>query len=310
MASERGPIVELSTVNCRLLTGAYRLSSFVLLGTVILSGCTSPIRQYGLTNLTMSCDEANRLTYETLTNLGFTVSAFTPAKMGQPGEAKGTREATQGLPAQKVTVSIDCHPAGTAVDAREDGKLLGQLEFRRSFYISFTAAQAMEARRIEMAEKVAAGKAAPPPPSRTLQVLIEPVRGQAAKLDFEIDLAAAGVLPVRIHIRNPTDRGYDLTPGDIQVSGRDRTRVAPLPTAAAAARVVNAQLAGNGAPVTTMSAGAVAQLLDDKRLTATRVEPGSEVEGYLYFPLGDYVRARVVLTEEGSDGTEGFVVEF
>ena len=281
-----------------------------MLCAVIMSGCTAPIKQYGLTNLAISCDEANRFTYETLSNLGFTVSAFTPAKMGQRGEAKGTREATEGLPAQNVTVSIDCQPTGTAVDAREDGKLLGQLEFKRAFYISFTAAQSTEARRAEMAQRIAEGKAAPVAQRQALQVLIRPVRGQAARLDFEIDQAAGGVLPVRIHISNPTDRRYKLTPDDIQLNRRDRTRVAPLATAEAAALVGNAKLAGSGGPVTSMSADVITQLLDGKRLIATRVGPHSEVTGYLYFPLADYVRARAVLTEEDSDEAEGFVVEF
>jgi hypothetical protein len=59
-----------------------------------------------------------------------------------------------------------------------------------------------------------------------------------------------------------------------------------------------------------MSADVITQLLDGKRLIATRVGPHSEVTGYLYFPLADYVRARAVLTEEDSDEAEGFVVEF
>ena len=43
---------------------------------VTAGGCSTPIKQYGLTNLGVSCEEANRLTYDTLGNLGFTVSSF------------------------------------------------------------------------------------------------------------------------------------------------------------------------------------------------------------------------------------------
>ena len=62
----------------------------------------------------------------------------------------------------------------------------------------------MDAARREMTEKIDAGTAPASQQRGDLQVLLEPIRGQEAKLDFKLDLAAAGVLPVRVTIANRT----------------------------------------------------------------------------------------------------------
>jgi hypothetical protein len=269
------------------------------------------MRQYTLRDLKLSCDEANRATYRTLTAMGFSVTAFKPATAASPGEAKATPAADeQGLDAKRVTVKIDCAPGGTSVDASEDGKLLGQLDFKRGFFLSFTAGQAMEERRREMETKVEQGQAAAPPERQGLQVLVEPIRGQAAKLDFNLDLAAAGVLPIRIRVLNPTARRYKNGADDVQLTRADRERVAPLPEREAVARVAAAKDPASGTPITTLSEGALGELLGRLQFTATDIAPHSEAKGYLYFPLADYLRARVVLTDTESEESEGFVVQF
>jgi hypothetical protein len=40
------------------------------------------------------------------------------------------------------------------------------------------------------------------------------------------------------------------------------------------------------------------------------VRPGDKASGYLFFPLAEYHRARVVVVEEESGESEGFLVEF
>ena len=276
---------------------------------LIASGCATPVQQYGLNDLALSCDEANRAVYKTLTTMGFTVTEFAPAAMGRRGEARATRDATEtGGGQQKATVTIDCGPTGTAVDAREDGKWLGQLEFKRGFYLSFTSGLAMAARRKEMEETAAA--AATPPPSVGLRVLVEPLRGEAAKIDFELDMAAAGVLPVRVEVKNPTPLRYEISADDVRLTRTDRERVAPLSRDSVAARISGATDAATGKPLTTLSRAQIDQRLEQMGFTATQVGPNSEAKGYLYFPLAEYTRARVVLTDAETEETEGFVVEF
>jgi hypothetical protein len=281
----------------------------VLVALAFLAACGSPVQQYALKELRLSCDEANRTTYKALTAMGFTVSAFMPATMGSPGQAKGVRESRNDGAAENVTVTITCEPTGAAVDARDDGKLLGQVEFKRAFFLSFTSTQHMDERRREMAEKVAAGTAPASQQPQGLQVLVEPVRGQAAKLDFEIDMAAAGILPVRLRVMNATERVYSIVADDVQLIGRDRTRVAPISAAQAVALVTRAQDA-QGQPLTLLTAAELTERLGRALFTSSRISARSDAAGYLYFPLGDYARARVRVTDVETEEAEGFAVEF
>lgn len=278
--------------------------------TVLVAACATPVQQYALNDLRLSCDEANRTTYKALTAMGFTVSAFAPAAMGRPGEAKGVRASrTADGEAENVTVSIACEPTGTAVNASADGKFLGQVDFKRAFFLSFTATQHMDERRREMDEKVAAGTAPASQQPQGLQVLVEPVRGQASKLDFEMDMAAAGVLPVRVRVLNATTRAYSVSPGDVQLIRGDRTRVAPISVADAAARLAKAKDA-NGQALTLLSEAELSARLGKALFTATRIAARGDTSGYLYYPLGDYVRARVLVTDVETEEAEGFAVEF
>jgi hypothetical protein len=282
----------------------------VLAALALLAACASPVQQYALNDLRLSCDDANRTTYKALTALGFSVTSFTPAAMGRAGEAHGTRDAQRANGgAQNVTITIACGPTGAAVDAHDDDKLLGQVEFKRAFFLSFTSTQHMDERRREMEEKVAAGTAPASQQPQGLQVKIEPVRGQASKLDFEMDMAAAGILPVRVRVTNATSRIYRVAADDVQLVGRDRARVPPLSVAAAAARVMKSSDA-SGKPLTALSEAELVDRLGKALFTTTRIDARSDSSGYLFFPLGDYARARMLVTDTETEEAEGFAVEF
>ncbi len=268
-----------------------------------LAACTPPIRQFDLNNQALTCDQANNYALRTLQAMGFTVTAFQPAAIGRTGRLRGTRE-ERGT--QNVTVVVTCNGKSVDIDASEDGKLLGQLEFKRGFYLSFTgiaqaaAVSEAEQRRAALlpaAERKGAG----------LRVLIEPVRGQAAKLDFEADLAAAGVLPVRITITNGTSRTYRFDPADIVLMQQDGTRVHPLSLDDTAQRVVTAPRPADAA---APASGAVTQQLRGRALSGDTVAANQSVKGYLFFPLAAYVKGRVSLEDQATEESEGFVVEF
>lgn len=276
-----------------------------------LCACNPPIKQFELRDQTLSCEEANQFSYKTLRAMGFTLTAFEPAQPGRAGVLKGHRQRAGTQPyRQSVTVDIECTPTGTSIDAHEDFTLLDQLEFKRGFYHSFTNIVSMTAADQALEERIDAGTAAPSQQRHDLQVLVEPVRGHEAKLYFDIDLAAGGILPLRLTVNNRTSHRYRLEPGEIRLTGKDRKRVPSLTPARAAARVVEAREPKTGEPVTTVSLEAVTDRLRDELFVADAVEPGERLSGYLYFPLADYQRARVVVVEDHSGESEGFMVEF
>jgi len=276
-----------------------------------LAACTTPLQQFELRDRPLSCEDANQVSYKTLRAMGFTLTAFEPAKPGKPGVLKGFRQRSgPDAERQNVTVDIECAPTGVSVDAHEDYALLDQIEFKRGFYHSFTNIVSMTAADEAMEERIDAGTAPPSQQRNDLQVLVEPIRGHEAKLYFDIDLAAGGILPLRLTMNNRTANRYRLNPDEIRLTRKDRKRVSSLTPAQAAARVVAARLPGGGEPVTNASLDAVTKRLRDELFAAAAVEPGENLSGYLYFPLGDYQRARVVVIEDRSGESEGFMVEF
>ena len=235
--------------------------------------------------------------------MGFSITAFRPAAIGRPGTLHGTRD-ERGV--QNVTVAVTCNGTSVDVDASEDGKWLGQLEFKRGFYLAFTgivqAAEITDAAAREAALHPAQDRKGP-----GLRVRLEPVPGLAAKLDFDVDLAAANVLPVRVTIANGTSRTYRFDPTDIVLMQQDGTRVRPLSVDDAAQRVVTAPRPADAA---APDAGAVTQQLRGRALSGDSVAANQTIKGYVFFPLGQYAKGRVSLEDQATEESEGFVVEF
>jgi hypothetical protein len=283
----------------------------LLIALLCLSACTPPIRQYDLKDQPLTCEDANRLSYRTIEAMRFKVGEFEPAAPGHGGLIKASRTASgENGKVQNVTVTIDCRPAGADIDASEDYNWLGQLEFKRAFYQAFLNVVSMQSARAELDKQNLAGTAPGSQQRRDLKVIVEPQRGQAGKLDFKIDLSAAGVLPVRVDISNLTQRTYTLDTAAIRLTRADRERVAPLTPAEAAARIAGATRGEPPQPLTTMSRDAIADALTVRQLTVSEIVPGAEREGFLYFPLADYTGGRVVLTDKETGEDEGVSVGF
>lgn len=274
----------------------------------LLAACTPPIKQYEMREQSISCDEANRFTYDTLVSMGYGITSFEPASPSRPGKARASRKNPVSGGREPVTVLIACRAGGVDIDASEDGKLLGQIDFKRAFHITFSSVRSMATARAEQEKRQAAGTAESQ--QRTdLNVRIEPIHGQASRLDFDFDLSAAGVLPVRIRIQNPTGRFYSLEPGEIRLTRTDRERVAALGVEDVARRMAAARTP-QGEPATSMGEAQIAERLRSRLFTTSSVAPRSDNSGFLFFPAGQYQRGRVVLTEKESGETEGFAVEF
>lgn len=270
--------------------------------------CTPPVRQYALKDQKLTCARANDYSYRTLRSMGFAISAFEPAAVGHPGTIHGSR---QEWGAQNVTVTITCRSDGTAdINASEDGRLLGQIDFKRGFYMAFTGVAA-QAAVTEAAAREEAQRPLEQKKTKGLRVLLQPVAGQGAKLDFALDLAADGILPVRVAINNASARSYSLDPDDVALIQRDGTRVHPLPIDEVVERVAAAERAkSDGTAAAHTDSADIAQRLRDRLLQTRAISPNQQLSGYLYFPLGTYTKGRVTLEDQESEEAEGFVVEF
>jgi len=293
-------------------TAAWRGAATGAVVALWLAGCTLQSSQWEIKNQPLSCDDANRRAYRTIEGMRYKVTDFAPAAPGQRGVIKATRIVSQagGEEPRNVTITIDCKPSGADIDISEEGKWLEQMEIQRAFYQAYVNVVEMTATREQLDQQILAGTAPASQQRRDLKVVVEPRRGQAAKLDFAFDLAAAGVLPVRVDISNLTARTYTLDVSAIRLTRADRERVAAISAADAAARVTDATLGNPPQPLTTQSRDAVAAALAARQFAATEIAPGTQREGYLYFPLADYVNARIVLTDKETGEDEGVRVEF
>jgi hypothetical protein len=278
------------------------------LATLLLVACIPPVRQFDLTHQVLTCEQTNRYAYRTLASMGFTVTSFDPAVVGRTGRLRGTRE-DRGR-TQNVTVTISCTGSDADITASEDGRWLGLLEFKRGFYLAFTAtaaqAEARAAAAREEAQRPLEQKHA-----KGLQVLLEPVPGLGAKLDFGLDLAAAGLLPVRVTVQNVTARRYKLDPADIVLLQTDGRRVPPVSLAVAVQAVADAERrrSAAGMPAAADSAE-IAGRLRARLLAGQSVPANQTVKGYLLYPAGTYTKGRIALEDEENEETEGFLVEF
>jgi hypothetical protein len=281
--------------------------SLLCVASAVLS-CTPPIRQYALKEQKLTCARANDYSFRALRGMGFTISAFEPAAVGRLGAIHGSRE-ERGV--QNVTVTITCRSDGTAdIDASEDGRLLGQIDFKRGFYLAFTGVAAQSA-VIEAAAREEAQRPLEQKRMKGLRVLLQPVPGQGAKLDFGFDLAADGILPVRVTINNASTRSYNLDPDDVALIQGDGTRVHPLPVEEVVERVVAAERAKSGdGPAPPAGSADIARRLRDRLLQTRAVSANQRLRGYLYFPVGSYSKGRVTFEDQESEEAEGFVVEF
>ncbi len=141
-------------------------------------------------------------------------------------------------------------------------------------------------------------------------MLLEPVTGLGAKLDFDLDLAAVGVLPVRVIINNVTPRTYRFDPDDIVLVQSDGARVHPISVGEAARRIGDVERQKATAESARPSSAEVTQRLQTRLLTGRSVAANQTLKGYLYYPLASYVKGRVTLEDQESEESEGFVVQF
>ncbi|MGE0682834.1 MAG: hypothetical protein AB7P69_18270 [Candidatus Binatia bacterium] len=217
------------------------------------------------------CEQANRISRLAVEHLGYEVTEFTPAAVGQPGIVKGRKD---GQP--EVYITLFCEGRMVTMDTSSDSPLLQNrdfytalTDFRRGFFATYKAQ-----RRVVVPSA--------PPSGDQIRVTLRPL----SKADVEADLGAEMTTLVAVHVEiiNPTKRTYQLDTEKIMLVNISGERAKPLIEK------------DNAFPV--------------HALKNQSVEPGAQIKGYLYYPVGTYTGARGALIEEKSQEREGFEVPF
>lgn len=328
----------------------------VVLASFSAVSCTSVSKGYEIHTGEIECEEANRLVHDALLGMRMTVTGFKVAKPGSPGYVSGTRVDNRGR--LSGTAKITCDPETVHIVADQSG-IAGD-EFELGIFLSVTGRAGLEVeregrddpgklvKRSATAEAgIGDGKSSIPSGSHSpsvtgssrtrarseeeeivgVRVLLEPVEGYATLLDFEANLSAAGILPVRVQIDNGTRRNYEFDPQDVvlrRTASRDRAK--PLSSSETVSMLKQANLAalgssgaqpttgtGPGDPLAPSELGDVrraAEVIPQRALHGGVLRPGDRIEGFLYYPAADYDRARILMIDSATGETEGFLVEF
>jgi hypothetical protein len=241
-------------------------------------GCPAP-SQYREVRPGLSCDRATRVAYRTMTELGYTVTELVPATPGTNGSVVGTKRKRDG--AQTTgRVRIECTAEGATLVPIEDS-VFPDFEFSRAFGYSFKSLVQqpdVEAPRAEMG----------------LEVLVKALSPQEAVLDLGGPATVGGAVPVRVTIRNHTDRAVAVDPKRIDLMTEAGDAKSPL---------------AGGALDAALAAGAAGARVRKEQLSGRKVLPRTTVEGFLVYPAGTYREAQIGIEDVETGETEGFVAK-
>ena len=176
----------------------------VLVGCLLaLAGCAAsqPPRKQTIAVPALSCEEANRLAYRTVTVLGYTAASLQIASPGQSGHILARKEGVKdGM------VTITCNSDGAIVEPEKTGiavpSLIGPAErpgefpqiFKQTFNILRSSQEAMAAKG----------------PEKGLNLTMTPLNSFESQIELGADLPASGVLPIKVVIANNTSRPYGV----------------------------------------------------------------------------------------------------
>ena len=239
-------------------------------------GCPAPSR-YAVVRPGLSCERATRVAFRTLTELGYTVTDMVPAQADQPGAITAEKPRPEGG-VDRPRVKISCDAVGASLQPFEDA-IFPNYEFSRAFDYSFTAL----VQRPDVEEPRAA---------RGLEVLVQVLTAGQALLDLGGVPTVGGAVPVRLTVRNNTDRTVALDPARLDLVSAEGTAAAPL---------AGSELAA------ALATGPAAERLRAEIFASRRVAPHTTVFGFLVFPPHVYREARIGIEDVETEETEGFV---
>jgi len=244
---------------------------------ILLAGCPAP-RRYAVEQPGMPCERGTRLGYETMQQLGYTVTEAVEATRAAPGRVVGTKRRPDGT-VDRAVVRVTCDAEGVVFQPVE-GDLVPTYEFSRGFGYSSTA----------LAKQPVAERAVE---SGRLEATIEAIDVPRATLDLGGWPMADEDVLVRVTVRNGADRPVVVEPSSIKLLAPNGEPVLALHGAALAASL------GTGSAAATVRAGLLGR---------TRVEPGTRIQRFLVFPPGQYGEAQVALEDVETGEADGFQV--
>lgn len=279
-----------------------------LLG-IVFAGCTPVSQSYEVQSAQLGCDEANRYVYAAVQDMNMKVTSFTQARPGRAGHLTAVGRDRKG------EVDISCGPDGVKIDPTQTS--MGDRTFERGVFLSVTGRSGLKMDRGavtgrekpvgDLAQAVTEGL---PAPSGSVLVEVQPQRGFETVLDFDADLASAGILPIKVTIRNGSKRAYSFDLTGLSVRLRGSSEAAPRLTATEAAARLTAKAGSSGAQTAIGNVESARTIMLGKELKAARLTPGASVTGYVYYPVADYDRAKIQMMDIAAGELESFLVEF
>ena len=243
---------------------------------LLATGCPTP-PQYREVRPGLSCDRATRVAYRTLTELGYTITELVPATPGTNGTVAGTKKRRDGTQTTG-RVRIECDAAGANLVPIEDSAF-PDYEFSRAFGYSFKSL----VQQPDVEE---------PKAEIGLEVLVKALTPQDAILDLGGPATVGGAVPVRVTIRNHTDRAVAIDPKRIDLMSAAGDAAAPL---------------SGGALNAALAAGAGGARVRKELLSGRKIPAKTTVAGFLVYPPGTYREAQIGIEDVETGETEGFV---
>lgn len=261
--------------------------------------------QYAVRRSNLTCDQANRYAFQSMKSLGYTVTTFEPAAVGRNGMLRGTKT-EEGRSDQDGVVRIACEPSEVRLDAAADQLLSQDLTFTRGFYLAFTGIADHATTNAAYADEQAGGTT-----EGGVKFKIQPQLALETKLDFGEDLAAGGVLAVKVTVQNGSKITYTLDPAAIELRPREGSgKILQVDLVEAAQKIAKSAAADLDPGIPGPTPAGIEATLRKRALTGGKLAPGGSADGFVYFPTGSYARARATLVDVESGESEGFLVEF
>lgn len=210
--------------------------------------------------------------------MGYTITGLEQPSVQNVGMIRGTKTEPNGT-THGGRVVIRCSPSGATLQPAEEGFVPGNYEFSRAFGYSFR----------ELVNRPDVGT---PWKQVGLQVLVQALDKYEARLDLG-DVATVGdAVPVRVTVRNNTERAVRLDAARLALVDSGGTSHEALAGAA-----LTGALAGNAA----------GQRVRAELFGPAPIRPGETRIGFLVYPAGRYKEARVSIDDVETDESEGFV---
>lgn len=250
---------------------------WLLVVTLLVAGCPPPAK-YAVERPGLDCERATRVAHRTLVAMGYTITNLVPASAARAGVVAGTKVGADGRQ-QGGKVVVSCSASGAVVQPVEEGIVPGDYEFSRGFDYSFTTL--VQRPDVESPWK-----------NVGLQVLVQAMDVYEARLDLGGAATEGGAVPVRVTVRNATDRAVRLDVARLSLVDAEGGSSEPLTGAALEA---------------ALARSAAGDRLRADLFAASPIKGGETRVGFLVYPPGQYREARVAVEDVQTGETEGFV---